>query len=154
MPSTFAPSKSARKTWFLRSAGFPFVLTHLRTHWFHSCLFHYFPIFLLGLDGFLLRSRSLVSWFSGRVRAVSGIPGYPRNSFARWNIRRGYLMHRCPRVPYTTLYDSHPFSLGHPYSPLTRSISCPDALIVVASWKNRLLVTSTADRARVVVFSR
>ena len=55
-------------------------------------------------------------------------------------------------TPYTISCDSYPFSLGHPHPSRTRSISSPDALLVVVSWKNRLLVTRTVDRARVVVF--
>ena len=39
-----------------------------------------------------------------------------------------------------------------PYPPLTRSISCPDALLVVASWKSSLLVRRTVDRPRVFSF--
>ena len=38
-------------------------------------------------------------------------------------------------APYTISYDLHPFSLGHPYLSLGRSISCLDALLVVVSWK-------------------
>ena len=141
----FSPSESARKTWFLRSASFPFTLTHLQTTVFHFIInalyiiFGYLSFFLLFKVSF---GCNLVDRNSGML--VSGArPCCTRHPRSPLELTRS--LERPSRLPdapepsgtrYTISYDSHPFCLGHPHPSTTRSIT----LLVVVYWKSRLLV--------------
>ena len=98
------PSKSARKTWFPRSPGFPFAPTHIRTDLFHLIFdfFLFFFIFLSGLNvlffylGLVLCKASFRDTCAGTFAALPDAP-------------------ELPDTPHPISYDSHPFSLGHPH---------------------------------------
>ena len=95
------PSASARNTWFPRSPGSSsanvrFWNRHVSFH-FRLIIFIWgIFIFLSAFNVFLSWTRSLESWFPRRT-----VLFYIKTHLVRWNTRRGYPVHRSPRVHRT-----------------------------------------------------